>query len=111
MRIRQKYRRRTKQEVWWAVKELRRKEQNIHLLETKHKVWLTSFKAYERKLHKVSLPLVFQRYQSLLCAGDIRIEAGKAESQDMVRSLQQVSFESMHMYFRFGRDPCDIQTL
>ena len=54
---------------------------------------------------------MFLRYQSLLFAGHIRTEAVKAESQDMVRPLQKVSFVSMHIYFRFGRDPRDIQTL
>lgn len=80
------------------------------MLATKHKVWITIFKAYKRKLHKGSLPLMFLSYQNLLFARDIRIKAVKAESQDMVRSLQKVSFVSMHIYFRFGRDPHDIQT-
>lgn len=97
-RIRQKYTRQTKQEVWKAAKELMRKEKNTPLLATKYKVQITGFKACKRKLHKGSLSSMFLKYPILLFAETIRIVAMQAESKGMARPLQQISFVTIPIY-------------
>lgn len=98
VRKRQKYTRQTKQEVWKAAKDLRRKGKNTPLFATKHKVHITGFKACKRNLRKGRLPLMFLKYPILLFAETIRIEAVQAESKDVARPLKQVSFVTMPIH-------------